>query len=94
MLTTVGMFQSFVQKTYEFHHDHRSDGNTDIILFALVLYKVAEYIGTHTFSYVRTIVCGYVQIADSRHFFLENNEIFCLCSDNGVSSDSMLMQPF
>ena len=57
--------QFFCQKTYEFHHDHRSDGNTDIILFALVLYKVAEYIGTHTFSYVRTIVCGYVQIADS-----------------------------
>ena len=51
------------QLTYEFHHDHWSDGNTYIVLFTLIFNQVFDNLSYHALTLVRTIICSYVQIS-------------------------------
>ena len=82
------------KKTDKFHHDHRSDRYTDIIMFAFVCYQIFKSLGNHTGTSVRTVICCYIQIGNGSKFFLKDYHILCLGTKDNICCDTVLMKPF
>ena len=79
--------------TDKFHHNHRSDGNTYIVLFAF-RYQILNSLCYHTFSTIRAIICSYVQITcNSFHLVFKNQKIMILGSYYNICCHTILMKP-
>ena len=95
MLTIVGIFNFFVVRQAELHHDHRSDCYAMIIVSYLLCDKILDNLCNHTASSVGAVICGHVKITGySFELFLKDDEIFGLCTDDDICVNAMLMQPF
>ena len=49
---------------------------------------------SHTFTYIRTIICSNIQITYFFHLVLKNKEILCLGTNDRISGNAMLVKPF
>ena len=58
-----GDAQFLGESAHEFHHDHGTDGNTDIVLLTFIFNQVLDDLGNHALALIRTIICCYVKIA-------------------------------
>ena len=86
--------QLLSQLADKFHHNHRSDGNTNVIVFSLILYQILNHTGYHAFSLIRTIVCGNIKISCYlTHLILQNQKILCLGTYNDICLNAMLFHP-
>ena len=82
----------FCEKTYEFHHDHRSDRNTDIVFLALIVYKILDDLGNHSLVSVRAVICCHIEISgNSLHLLLKDQQILCLGSHDDINIDPMFL---
>ena len=54
------------KQTDKFHHDHRSDRNTDIVMLAFVCDKVFQSLCYHTGTAIGTVVCCNIKVGNSR----------------------------
>ena len=52
-----------VSLTYEFHHDHRSDGNTYIILLTLIV-QFLDYLSNHSLTLIATVICCDINVSN------------------------------
>ena len=86
--------QFFCQQTDKFHHNHRSDGNHQIVFLFLILHQILDHIGYHAFSLIGTVVCCHVKIADFFHLLFQDHQVFVFRAHDGVCFDSMLAEPF
>ena len=82
------------KKTDKFHHDHRSDRYTDIVMFAFVCYQILKSLGNHTCTAIGTVICSNIKIGNFSQFFLKDNHILSFCTKNNICCDSMFMEPF
>ena len=84
----------FRQETYKFHHDHRSDSDTDIVMIAL-LYQFLYHSGNHSGMSVRTVICTWIVITGYRtHLILQDQQILILGTDDNIRINTMFFQPF
>ena len=83
------------EKTYELHHDHRADRDTHVIFIALIFHKVFDDLGYHTFSLIRSVIRGDIEITrNSLHFVFKNHEILGLRTDDDIGIYTVFMKPF
>ena len=79
----------------EFHHDHRTNRYAVIIYFSFFCYQVFDHFCYHSASSVRTVIGCNIEIAcHFGKFLFQDNQIFCLCTDNNIRINAVLMQPF
>src|SRR5699024_7137316 len=87
--------QILCHEACEFHHDHRSDCNTDVIMLSFLFYKLLYHGCNHAGMSVASIVCADIDITCyCLHLFFHDYEIFCLCTDDDICVNAVLMQPF
>ena len=65
-----------------------------IVMISLIYHQIFDHLCNHSFSLIRTIICGDIQIADFFHLFFQDYQIFRLRSHNCVCLNTVLMQPF
>ena len=82
------------KKTDKFHHDHRSDRYTNVIMLALVCHKILKSLCYHTGTAIGTVICCNIKIGNFSQFFLKDNHILSFCTKNNICCDSMFMEPF
>ena len=79
----------------KFHHNHRSDGNTDIVLLALVLHQILNNVGYHALAYIGTVICGNIEVScNGSHFLFQNQHILGLGAFHHIHVNAALFQPF
>ena len=82
------------KKTDKFHHDHRSDCNTDIIALSFVSNEIFQSLCYHTGTSIRSVICCNIKVGNSCKFFFKNNHILCFGTKDYVCSNTMLVKPF
>ena len=96
MLTIVGMFSFLVVRQTEFHHDHRSDGYAvDHTAFPSFATRSSITLVTIPLASVRTVIGCNIEIAcHFLKFLFQDHQVFCLCTDDNICINAVLMQPF
>ena len=89
-----GYVQFFRHLADEFHHNHRSDSHTDIIVLAF-FHKFLDCLSHHAMSPVRTVIRRHIQIAGHRfHFLFQYKQILCLGAHDDICLYPSFLQPF
>ena len=58
-------------------------------------YQILDHLGYQSASSVRTVIGGDIEISGNcLHFFLQNDQVFGLCTNDHICINSVLMKPF
>ena len=79
----------------EFHHDHRPDGDTFVVVFALFLDQFADQGRYESFEAFGTVVGGDIEVfGDGAHGVGVDEHLFVFGADNDIRFYAVLPEPF
>ena len=80
------------QKTYEFHHDHGADGDNAVEAHSVII-QLLEGNCDIAVDAVGAVICADMQIGDSAHLILEDDDVLSLGTLDAVDCHAVIMEP-